>query len=388
MRTAWGAVRRAQLHREYAARREHYQALAGTQGIWFDEDTVVRNIRARLATRGYHPRRTTSGRVHTLAFVPEFDWHKHLIPDLRELGTVARFDYTALGFDLQRLRRCDAEAVRAREALSRAFVELARALHAREPIDWIFVYANGSEIAASAIRQIVTDTGVPIVNMSLDDKHSWAGPLAGGQHGGQIDIAREFDISWTSSRVACEWYLIEGARPVYMPEGFDVAACAPSHVEPDIPVSFVGRGYGYRMDVVQFLRDSGVPVQVFGAGWPDGHWADDVVEVFNRSQINLGMGGIGYSEALTTVKGRDFEVPGTGGGLYVTSYNSDLAQHFAIGREIICYANRNELLELTRYYLAHPDEARQIAQRARHRSLRKHRWLHRYVRLCEILQVL
>jgi spore maturation protein CgeB len=43
---------------------------------------------------------------------------------------------------------------------------------------------------------------------------------------------------------------------------------------------------------------------------------------------------------------------------------------------------------LTRYYLAHPEEARRISADARQRALREHRWLHRYARVCEILQVL
>lgn len=99
-------------------------------------------------------------------------------------------------------------------------------------------------------------------------------------------------------------------------------------------------------------------------------------------------GGIGYSETLTNVKGRDFEIPGTGGGVYLTSFNPDLAQHFVVGREILCYRHRDELVELIDYYLAHPDEARSIADRGRARCLAEHRWLHRYQRVCEILGIL
>ena len=77
------------------------------------------------------------------------------------------------------------------------------------------------------------------------------------------------------------------------------------------------------------------------------------------------MGGIGYSERFTNVKGRDFEIPGTGGGVYLTSFNPDLAQSFVVGEEILCYSNRDEMLELIRYYLAHPEEARAIAARGR-----------------------
>ena len=59
-----------------------------------------------------------------------------------------------------------------------------------------------------------------------------------------------------------------------------------------------------------------------------------------------------------------------------------------MGREIVCYRSRDEMLELIRYYLVHPDEARQIAEAGRERCLREHRWLHRYVKILNILGVL
>lgn len=61
------------------------------------------------------------------------------------------------------------------------------------------------------------------------------------------------------------------------------------------------------------------------------------------------MEGIGYSEILTNVKGRDFEAPGTGGGAYLTSFNPDLAQYLIIGEESLCYRHHDETLELRGY---------------------------------------
>lgn len=113
-----------------------------------------------------------------------------------------------------------------------------------------------------------------------------------------------------------------------------------------------------------------------------------MVQVINQSRINLGMGGIGYSEDLTNVKTRDFEIPGVGGGVYLTSFNPDLAQHFIIGEEILCYRNRDEILELIRQSLSQPGKTREIARRGRERCLREHRWLHRYLRLLQILQII
>jgi hypothetical protein len=260
--------------------------------------------------------------------------------------------------------------------------------HALRPVDWVFVYASGLEISATVIRKITDELGIPTVNMCLDDKHSWEGMWMGDHRSGQVDIASAFDLSWTSARIACEWYLAEGGRPLYMPEGFDVSNCRPISRNVDIPVSFVGAAYGFRPEVVRFLRLHGVPVRTYGRWWPDSEWVEDRSEISNRSLINLGMGGITFAENLTNVKARDFEIPATASGAYLTTFNADLAQHFVIGKEILCYQSRDELLDLIRYYLKHPDESRRIAEQGRERCVREHRWLHRYLRICRVLGIL
>src|SRR4029079_13152392 len=130
-----------------------------------------------------------------------------------------------------------------------------------------FVYASGVEVRAELIRAIVEELGIPVANMCLDDKQSWAGRILDGQRMGQVDIAAAFDVSWSSARVACEWYLVEGDRPIYMPEGVGARLYPPMPVEPDTPISFIGGAYGFRPAVVRSLRKYGIPIQAFGSGW-------------------------------------------------------------------------------------------------------------------------
>lgn len=380
----WTAYRREQVHREYRERRERYARLAAERRVVYREDAVAANIRARLAARGYTPAVRERGEVHTFSCVPLVGWHRHLMPDLRELGPVTTFDYDALGYHYTELARNQ----QLLEELSARMLSALAEAHARRPVDWVFFYGGGQDIAPHAVKRITEELGIPVVNMSLDDKQGWAGASQRAWRAGAVDITAAFDLYATSARVACEWHLLEGGRPIYMPEGFDASAYAPEPVERDLEVSFAGAAYGFRISIVDDLRKHGVHVATFGSGWPRSGWTEDIVRVFNRSRINLGMGGIEYSEMLTNVKGRDFEIPGTGGGMYLTSFNPDLAQHFVVGEEIVCYRNRDEMLELIRWYLAHPDEADAIAARARSRSLREHRWLHRYGKMLRILGVL
>jgi hypothetical protein len=312
----------------------------------------------------------------------------HLFPDLRELGPVSHFDYIAHGFTFEELCGYSRNAAVLREKMFEHVLPAFRRAHAERPVDWVFCYGGGQDISPQVMRAITEESGVPTVCVSLDDKQGWAGASASGWRSGSVDITSSFDLFVTSARVPCEWHMVEGGRPLYMLEGFDASAFAPRDVARDIDVSFVGVAYGTRVSIVNFLREHGIRVRTFGKGWPDSDHVRDSVEIFNRSRINLGIGGIEYSESLTNVKGRDFEIPGTGGGVYLTSFNPDLAQAFHVGEEILCYRNRDEMLELIRYYLAHPEEAEAIASAARERSLREHRWLHRYERILRILGVL
>jgi len=388
-RRLWTGGRRRQLHREYEARREHYERAAQERGLVYRESEIVRSVRARLGSRGYSPVAKRSGEIHTFAFIPQISWHAALLNDLRELGPVTLFDYSELGFSWQEFYGATAQGLERRRTMNGLVLPALRDSHARNPVDCMLVYASGVEISSGTIRRITEELGIPTVNLCLDDKQSWTGEWMGDHRAGQVDIAAAFDLSWTSARIACEWYLAEDARPLYMPEGFDASMYRPMIVPQDIPVSFVGAAYGFRPSVIEFLKSRRIPVQVFGPGWDTQvAWGQNQVEVFNRSLINLGMGGIGYSEDLTNVKTRDFEIPGTGGGMYLTSFNADLAQHFIVGKEIACYRSRDEMLELVRYYLQNSDAAQAMARRARERCLREHRWLHRYRHIYQILGVL
>lgn len=388
-RAAWTAVRARQVEDEYRRRRDHYAALAAERGLVYSEARTTEEVSARLAARGYAPIRRGAGDVHTFASIPMFGWHEHLVPDLGELGPVTHFDYVARGFDVERFGAAAGEATRReRAAMNDLLYEALREAHAARPVDWVFLYGGGQDYSPSLLLRITENLGIPIANMSLDDKQGFVGAGAGDARTGAIDLTRDTDLFMTSALVACEWHMVEGGRPVYLPEGFNHAAYRPMEVARDIPVSFIGGAYGFRVDVVDSIRQAGIDIRPFGGGWGTRSvWRDEQVEIINRSVINLGMGGIEYSETFTNVKTRDFEIPGTGGGVYLTSFNADLARHFIVGEEILCYHTRDEMIDLIRYYLARPDEAGAIAQRARARSLREHRWLHRYERMLRILGI-
>jgi hypothetical protein len=376
--------RRWQLESAYRRRRDHYQRLLEQRGLFYDEAITIRAIRDRIRQRGYQPSVKGLGEIRTFSIVGQFAWHAALLNELTILGPVFNCDFGPFG-----LTRPSAKTLEAnRRAFNGHLLDTLRREHARKPFDWIFAYVGGAQILPHTLDRIHRDIGIPTVNVCLDDKNCWSTQVIGGVNSGQVDIASSFDVAWTSARVACHWYLAEGGRPIYMPEGCDPSEYYPRTDGFDVPVSFLGACYGCRPFVIRFLRRHGVDVKVFGNGWGKaGRFAPNAAEVFSRSQINLGIGGMGASEQLTNVKGRDFEVCCTGGGAYLTTFNPDLAGAFDVGREILCYRNREEAVELVKDYLHKPDECKEITSRARARCLREHRWAHRFLRLCRILGV-
>jgi hypothetical protein len=378
------ALRAELMVEAYRRRREAYDAEARRRGVRYEPEAVAEQTRRRLDSKGLAVREKPRGQVRTLSYVPLMSWHPQLIAHLRELGPLHNFNYRDHGLEFRALAARDPATVTIRRRACEAFERYATEVTSQEPVDWVFVYANGLEILGDTLRRVGEITRAPVVSMCLDDKQSWESDEFGGQRGGQIDIARHFDLAWTSARIACEWYLVEGSNPVFMGEGCSPDLYRPGRCEQDIDVCFVGQAYGYRPRFVHALARTGVHVAAFGHGWPKGPIGDDdLIRVFQRSKIILGLGGIGWSEQLKNVKGRDFDSPCV--GAYLTSYNPDLAEFFAIGEEVACYSTPDEAVELIRQLLADDEARTRLAHAGRRRCVAQHTWGHRFQEVLRLL---
>ena len=60
------------------------------------------------------------------------------------------------------------------------------------------------------------------------------------------------------------------------------------------------------------------------------------------------------------------------GGFLLTEENDALAEHFAVGEELVTYRTLDELRRKALYYLNNPDKARSIAKRGHERVLQDH----------------
>jgi len=94
----------------------------------------------------------------------------------------------------------------------------------------------------------------------------------------------------------------------------------------------------------------------------------EVNKLYNAARIVI---NIHRPQIRCGVNPKTFEIAAAG-AFQLIDKRAEIANQFKIGEEIICYENINELRELTKYYLAHPDDGNKIALKARQKVLAKH----------------
>lgn len=309
--------------------------------------------------------------LRILAAFAHFNWEDHnLQPALQEFGEVVRLRWPA---NNQYAENWHASG---KQALNLRLLQEVKSAHEKSPLDLFFGYLSGRLVFPSTIRAIAA-MGIPTINIFLDDRHKFYGRLEPTGFAGMVDIANVFTLCCTSSEHSIPLYHTVGAEVIYLPEGANPDIYRPQDTSLDIDVSFVGQCYGMRAEMINSLRSKGITVEVFGKGWPSGEIpVEEMVRIYSRSRINLGFGFSGESDNTMCLKGRDFEIP-MSGGFYLTQYHQELDNVYQIGEEIACYLNVEDLAEKIKFYLARPDRAEAIRRAGRRRALKDHTWTNR-----------
>ena len=335
--------------------------------------------------RRIFPRVTSKakGTIRTVAIYHHYNWENYALkPALAKFGPVRHYDW----FEDFNHQNKDWRKQN-KKLMNQALIEKIRSWTEKEPADVLFMYVSGELVEPDTLAAMRT-LGVPMINLALNDKEHFVSKIRSGRAFGSRDICRFFDLCWTSTQDALIKYCVEGARPIYLPEGANPEIHKPYNLEKTIDVSFVGQCYGNRKAVIHELIRHGIDVKVYGMGWPAGPLdVEDMVKLYSRSRINLGFGGVaGYKETYC-LKGRDFEIP-MSGGLYLTEDNPELHGFFKPGEEILTYTSMNDLIQKIRYYLAHPAEAEAIRKKGYERSLQEHTWEKRFEKVFRLIGIL
>lgn len=364
----WRRQRRAE--RRYLQLREAF-VRAGT--TWLDWPAQQRRDRELLHRAWRGPVRLLPAPTDARIFVVvgELETTMNLAPELGRSFDTEVFNYV----DYLPRRLQPHASLDWRERLQTDLLARFRAAHERRPFDLAILYVTHFECARSTLGAI-TATGVPAAVLCWDDKHSLLEQPVGWPNG-QEPLIGAATLHLTNSLECVSWYAARGAAARYFPEAADPETYRHIDLQKDISVSFIGGWYGARRELIRELHTAGVEVRCWGPGTEGGAVSrEEMVRIYNRSRVNLGFGGLGDTGTVTHLKGRDFEIPMTG-NLYLTLYDYELAHHFDVGREILCYLNGVDCVEQIRFWLSQEDGARAVGQAARERALRDHTWTRR-----------
>jgi len=309
---------------------------------------------------------------------------------------------------------------RGRRRMNRRLLEVAKA---EKPV-LLFTVLFGDQLDQNVIRQISRSGATVTLNWFCDDhwrfenfSRHWAPCFNWVVTTSAAAVARYAAIGYTSvikSQWGCNHFLY-GKRD--LPLAYDV--------------TFVGQPHGDRREVIERLRKAGLSVKVWGSGWESGRLTqEDMIRVFSQSRINLNLSNAAQPAlsrvrtmltrvaALSTlagpfhplvrrrltrraqsaaepkiaptpryaeqIKGRNFEIPGCG-GFVLTGHAENLDAYYTPGKEVACFRDTEELLHLTRHYLAHEDERTAIALAGYERTLGEHTYAHRFREIFQIM---
>jgi hypothetical protein len=354
-----------------------YERLFKAKDLAIPDETIIENS---LRNKYSHIRPKKKGELHIIAIYHHYNWEDYsLKPALNKFGRVRVYDW----FDEFNHQKKNWRTS-AKDEMNTALIRIARNWVEADSTDIIFSYLSGELVSPDAMETL-RSLGVPMINLSLNDKESFIGKVRNGQAAGMRDICRYFDLCWTSTEDSLKKYCVEGAVPVYLPEGANPDIHRPYDHDKIFDVSFVGQCYGNRPDIIHRLKGHGIHVEAFGAGWPNGSLTtEDMVGVYSKSRINLGFSGVAGHGDTYCIKGRDFEIP-MSGGLYLTEYHPELERFFNVEREIAVYRDFEDLLEKIKFLLSNPDKAEIIRRSGFQRACREHTWEMRFEKIFTLL---
>lgn len=357
---------------------KQYTDCATFKAVHYEEDAAVARFRSRIRDLRHEgfPKKEGDLRVFWVGSNRDQD-ESGFLQALRKIATVIEFRNFKGGYGQWywdqdgQVRVFDPAIVALND---RCLLEQVEAEMCGAGVDLLLGQMWANYISKEALGRVGA-LGVPIVNISMDDRlpDNWA--TRGGTRLGAVGLASVTDLVLTTSAEACAWYACEGCAAIFWPLASDPEVFSPKpDTQRDIDVLFIGNKYGVRANIIAGLRAKGIQVDSYGNGWPNGpSTAEESSALFKRARIVLGVGTVGHCDDIYTLKLRDFDAP-MSGALYLTHRNLDLLKLYDEGKEIECYSSIDECARKIVYYLAHPEDLKRVSAAGHARALAQDTW--------------
>jgi len=256
----------------------------------------------------------------------------------------------------------------------------------------VFFYTSDFIISSDTLNSM-KKSNVIMVSFCWDDLLYFKGNVR-GQLVGVQQMSREVDFNLTLSPEAIPRYNIAGSACFFW-EGIPVpnasAELLPkkdSHQgDNDFYVLFIGTRYGWRSDFIGGLKKKGINVKCYGKGWENGTISDDQMqdEIF-KAPVVLGFANVGYTKDITTIKGRDFEVPAFG-GLYLTQFSEGIKLVYQPDFEILCYRDFEECFQKICFVRDNYAQAASIRLAGYRKAIQTATWSSRMLYLRKLIDI-
>ena len=213
--------------------------------------------------------------------------------------------------------------------------------------------------------------------------------------------AKCFTYSITTDPFAIPKYKGMGYENVILSQWAALNAVAPNGEKSyKYDISFVGGSHSVRRWIVQEFKKQGLHVNTFGFGWPKGPVSlAEMQNIFLQSKINLNLSNsvnwdIRYllhswknilvraksKKTVNQMKARNFEIPYFE-GFQLAEYLPTIENYFDIGKNIVCYSNVDEAIQLAKFYLENHDLREKIKSQSIIHVHLQHTYLHRFEKI-------
>lgn len=345
----------------------HYDRLAGQPLIKQQLSTDIgiflnRKLMDRLGKREIG----LVGKLHLFVAFSLTNWESIIPLSLEPYGKVTVFEWSRYGYEDKQ-----SDWLERRDMMNQEMLTAFLIANEDQKIDAVIGYLSGHNTSAETLNKMAA-TGAVIFNFCWDDKLNFPGKLLGGRYTSPASIASSVDLNLTNAPDSIIRYAVHGGLAMFWPEAAHPTVHRPYEQDFEFDVSFVGASYGWRPQFMANLKKLGINVECFGNGWPNGPLSqEEMIRVYSKSRINLGFAGVGFSRNLMCLKGRDFEIP-MSGGLYLTQNNPELSLVYKVGEEILTYKNEDDCATVIKMVLRNPEWAESVRSSGMARALQDH----------------
>ncbi len=337
-------------------------------------------VKTKLKKRNFIWKRGAPTRV--LAVFSINNWETQLLDPLKTLGEVYHFSWPNI-YDFFK-NKSEWEVVH--NKINTDLIAEYDKFVSNEFNNIVFLYTSDFIINKSTINHF-QNSNTLIISFCWDDILYFKGKV-NKQPVGVSELSKGADINLTFSPETIARYNYFKSPCFFwhsIPKKSKEHISLHYQVQNNFYVLFIGSKYGHRETFINKLIEIGIPMRCFGNGWPNGGISDEQMQKeIKLAPLTLGFSNVGYTRNITTIKGRDFEVP-LYGGLYLTQYSKGLEMYYNLNDEILTYTSLTDCIKLIFWVQNFPEQAKIVREAGFKKAIEKCSWDSRMIYLSNLI---